>query len=68
MIRDMRDPATVILSTGDAAAEIGRSRDRVRQLIVAGELPAVRTPGGLSLIRLADVRAYLNRKALKGGK
>ncbi len=65
MIRDMRDPAT-ILSTGDAAVELGRSRDRVRQLIVAGELPAIRTLGGLALVRLADVHAYLNRRKAKG--
>ena len=46
-----------LLSRGQAAALLGVSPERVRQLAAAETLPSQRTPLG-RLFRLADVEAY----------
>jgi excisionase family DNA binding protein len=52
------------LTVSEAAHVLKRSAQRVRQLVDNGRLAALRTPGGMRLIREESVRAYLEQQAL----
>ena len=51
-----------LLTTQQAAERLGVSASRVRQLIIAGRLPAIKL-GRDNLIREADLRLIEDRKA-----
>lgn len=54
------------MTMAEAAALVGLSRGRIRQLVVAGTLPERRRVGNVVLIDRADVEAYARTERKPG--
>lgn len=68
-ILSAHEPATIWLSIAQAADRVGWSTKKIKRLIKAGHLPAIRLPlpkgKGHLRVRLGDLEALLARGVLR---